>query len=156
MPEQQKMPKPFNREAVLVSNIDSKLASYYTRDTPFQKFVRNEVDVIGAYSNESLTPQHETSDTVFVGEWVHHKNSKLYIRADYQSLFDRIALVQEHHTITEGVPIWSYVCTSDRDHTGKFFSHSPNYGLTLENIAEATRLITELECALKTYGLMKS
>ncbi len=155
MPKQQKMPEPFNREAILVRNIDGELGKYHTRDTPFQKFVRNEVDVMGAYFNESLIPQHETSEIVFVGEWIRHKGSRLYIRATYEGLVDRIALAQFPYIITEGVPIWSYVCTGDRDHKGKFFSHSPNYGLTLDNIAEATRLITELECALKTYGLVK-
>ncbi len=155
MSEQQKMPEPFNREAVLASDINQKFRSYYVRDTPFQRFVKNEVENIGVYVNEFLTPQPQEPTTVFVGYWVRHMDKRLYVRATYEGLRDRIALARFHQTIDEEIPIWSYVCTSLENRGGIFFSHSPNYGLTLKDIVEAAELIKELEAGLRTYGLMR-
>lgn len=155
MSEQKIIPMSFNRDADLLGDLDQKLASFLAGDTPYTKFIGNEVEVVGAYIHESLLPQPEELCTIFIGKWIRHRDERLYVRANYHGTVPRIVLAQEHQTISQGIPIWSHVCNSASPN-GKFFLHSPNYGLSLYDISRATELIKEFESALRAYGTIKS
>ncbi len=152
--------KIHNPEGISQAGLDDRLmqerlSAFMETDDLLTHFVRNEVNLVGAYADELIVPGDTDPTTVFLGKMFRYSQEEnLWVRfgKPKRVVYRYIALSKNM-----GVNSWYFTSlfTEGRIHDRRkgflCLEQSPQSKLDLPDILEAARLATEFSAALRSY-----